>query len=75
MIIEKNSALHRKHMNKDIRLVPGVAKAFLTDSMRKLIKDYTNTGLISIEDAFEDYHKGLILRFLRFADKVNLIMV
>jgi cation transport regulator len=58
MIIEKNSSLHPKHMNKDIRIVPGVAKAFLTDSMRKLIKDYTNTGLISIEDAFEGLPQG-----------------
>jgi cation transport regulator ChaB len=58
LIIEKNASLHPKHMNKDIRVVPGVAKAFLTDNMRKLIKDYTNTGLISIEDAFEGLPQG-----------------
>ncbi len=58
MIIEKNASLHPKHMNKDIRIVPGVAKAFLTDNMRKLIKDYTNTGLVSIEDAFEALPQG-----------------
>jgi hypothetical protein len=58
MIIEKNASLHPKHMNKDIRVVPGVAKAFLTDNMRKLIKDYTNTGLVSIEDAFEGLPQG-----------------
>jgi len=57
-IIEKNTSLHPKHMNKDIRVVPGVAKAFLTDNMRKLIKDYTNTGLVSIEDAFEGLPQG-----------------
>lgn len=58
LIIEKNVSLHPKQMNKEIRIVPGVAKAFLTDDMRKLIKDYTNTGLVSIEDAFEGLPQG-----------------
>jgi len=53
IIIEKNVELHPKHMGQDIRIVPGVVKAFLTDNMRKLIKDYTNTGIVAIEDAFE----------------------
>jgi len=53
LIIEKNSELHPKQMGKDIRIVPGVVKAFLTDNMRKLIKDYTNTGELSIQDSFE----------------------
>lgn len=53
LIVEKNSSIHPKHMGSDIRVVPGVVKAFLTDSMRKLIKDYTNTGELAIEDSFE----------------------
>ncbi len=39
-------------MGQDIRIVPGVVKAFLTDNMRKLVKDHVNTGILSIEDAF-----------------------
>lgn len=58
MTIERNSELHPKQMGKDIRIVPGVIKAFLTDSMRKLIKDYTNTGELSIEDSFEALPQG-----------------
>jgi len=53
LIIMKNANLHRKQMNKDIRLVPGVIKAFLTDDMKKLIKDYANTGQLSLQDSFE----------------------
>ena len=53
LIIEKNVELHPKKMGQDIRIVPGVVKAFLTDNMRKLIKDHVNTGILSIEDAFE----------------------
>jgi hypothetical protein len=59
LIIEKNSELHPKHMGQDIRLVPGVVKAFLTDNMRRLIKDHVNTGILSIEDAFEGLPIGL----------------
>jgi cation transport regulator ChaB len=58
LIIEKNSSLHPKNMGKDIRIVPGVVKAFLTDNMRKLIKDHVNTGILSIEDAFEALPQG-----------------
>lgn len=58
LIIEKNSELHPKHMGQDIRIVPGVVKAFLTDNMRKLIKDHVNTGILSIEDAFEALPQG-----------------
>jgi len=53
LIIEKNSELHPKHMGTDMRIIPGVIKAFLTDNMRKLIKDYTNTGELAIQDSFE----------------------
>jgi len=53
LIIKKNASLHRKQMNKDIRLVPGVIKAFLTDDMKKLVKDYANTGQLSVQDSFE----------------------
>ena len=58
LIIEKNTELHPKHMNSEIRIVPGVVKAFLTDNMRKLIKDHVNTGILSIEDAFEALPQG-----------------
>lgn len=58
LMIEKNKELHPKQMGQDIRIVPGVIKTFLTDAMRKLIKDYTNTGLLSIEDAFEGLPQG-----------------
>jgi len=58
LIIEKNNELHPKHMGQDIRIVPGVVKAFLTDNMRKLIKDHVNTGILSIEDAFEGLPQG-----------------
>jgi cation transport regulator ChaB len=53
LVQEKNAELHPKHMGQDIRLVPGMVKAFLTQDMRKLIKDYTNTGELAIEDSFE----------------------
>ena len=53
LIIEKNASIHPKHMGQDIRIVPGIIKAFLTDNMRKLIKDYTNTGELAIQDSFE----------------------
>jgi len=59
LIIERNTELHPKHMGQDIRIVPGVVKAFLTDNMRKLIKDHVNTGILSIEDAFEGLPQGL----------------
>ena len=58
LIIEKNASLHPKKMGQDIRIVPGVVKAFLTDNMRKLIKDHVNTGILSIEDAFEGLPQG-----------------
>ena len=58
LIIEKNAELHPKQMGQDIRIVPGVVKAFLTDNMRKLIKDHVNTGILSIEDAFEALPTG-----------------
>ena len=58
LIVEKNSELHPKHMGQDIRIVTGVVKAFLTDNMRKLIKDHVNTGMLSIEDAFEGLPQG-----------------
>ena len=58
LVIEKNSQLHPKSMGQDIRIVPGVVKAFLTDNMRKLIKDHVNTGILSIEDAFEALPNG-----------------
>ena len=53
LMIEKNKVLHKKHMKKDIRIIPGVIKAVLTDAMRKLIKDYSNTGQLALEDSFE----------------------
>ncbi|MDD4352385.1 MAG: ChaB family protein [Candidatus Gracilibacteria bacterium] len=58
IVQEKNSSLHPKQMGSDIRLVPGVVKAFLTQDMRKLIKDYTNTGELAIEDSFEALPQG-----------------
>jgi cation transport regulator ChaB len=58
IVQEKNTELHPKHMGQDIRVVPGVVKAFLTQDMRKLIKDYTNTGELAIEDSFEALPQG-----------------
>jgi len=58
LVIERNTELHPKHMGSDIRIVPGVVKAFLTDNMRKLVKDHVNTGILSIEDAFEGLPQG-----------------
>ena len=58
IVQEKNSELHPKQMGQDIRVVPGVVKAFLTQDMRKLIKDYTNTGELAIEDSFEALPQG-----------------
>ena len=58
IVQEKNSELHPKQMGQDIRVVPGVVKAFLTQDMRKLIKDFTNTGGISLEDSFEALPQG-----------------
>lgn len=58
IVQEKNVELHPKHMGQDIRVVPGVVKAFLTQDMRKLIKDYTNTGELAIEDSFEALPQG-----------------
>lgn len=53
LIVEKNASIHPKHMGRDMRVVPGVIKAFLNDAMKKIIKDYSNTGQLSIEDSFE----------------------
>ncbi|MCK9544745.1 MAG: hypothetical protein M0R03_22225, partial [Novosphingobium sp.] len=53
MIIEKNAHAHPKLNNKTIRLVPGVIKPILTDNMLRLIKDYSNTGQLSLEASFE----------------------
>lgn len=58
LIIEKNKSIHPKLTNKTIRLEPGVIKGILTDNMRKLIKDYSNTGQLSIEDSFEALPTG-----------------
>jgi len=58
LVIERNTELHPKKMGSDIRIVPGVVKAFLTDNMRKLVKDHVNTGILSIEDAFEGLPQG-----------------
>jgi hypothetical protein len=58
LIIEKNSELHPKHMGQDIRLVPGIVKAFLTQDMTKLIKNHVDTGILSIQDAFEGLPTG-----------------
>jgi cation transport regulator len=45
-------------MGKDIRIVPGVVKAFITSDMSKLIKNHVDTGLLSIEDAFSVLPQG-----------------
>jgi len=58
LIIEKNASLHPKAMGKDIRIVPGVVKAFITNDMSKLIKNHVDTGLLSIEDAFSVLPQG-----------------
>jgi cation transport regulator len=58
LIIEKNKELHPKHMGEEIRVVPGIIKAFLTDDMRKMIKSHVDTGILSIEDAFEGLPQG-----------------
>ena len=58
LIIEKNASLHPKHMGQDIRVVPGIIKAFLTQDMTKLIKNHVDTGILSIEDAFEGLPSG-----------------
>jgi cation transport regulator len=58
LIIEKNASLHPKAMGKDIRIVPGVVKAFITSDMSKLIKNHVDTGLLSIEDAFSVLPQG-----------------
>jgi len=50
LIVEKNSSQLSK---KTIRVIPGVIKPILTDNMKKLIKDFANTGQLSIEDSFE----------------------
>ena len=53
MIIDRNKQLHPKQMNKVIRIIPGVIKPTLTDSVKKLVKDYANTGQLSLQDSFE----------------------
>jgi cation transport regulator ChaB len=45
-------------MGQDIRVVPGVVKAFITSDMSKLIKNHVDTGLLSIEDAFSVLPQG-----------------
>ena len=52
-IVERNKENHSKYMNSKINVIPGVIKATITDNMKKLIKDYANTGQLSIEDSFE----------------------
>jgi cation transport regulator ChaB len=58
IIEKKNAEEHRKTSKIDVQVAGGVVKAFLTEDMRKLIKDYSNTGLISIEDGFEALPSG-----------------
>jgi len=65
LIIEKNKLLHKKQMNKDIRVIPGVIKAFLTDTMKRLIKDYSNTGQLAVEDSFEGLPFGFDFQISR----------
>jgi len=50
-IIERNKS--KIKTNDNIRVVPGVIKATLTDEIKKLVKDYANTGQLSLEDSFE----------------------
>ena len=53
LIVEKNKRRNSDLSKKAIRVIPGVIKPILTDGMKKLIKDFSNTGQLSIEDSFE----------------------
>jgi cation transport regulator ChaB len=52
-VVDRNLKNHPKYMTENIRVLPGVIKATLTDAIKKLVKDYANTGQLSIEDSFE----------------------
>ena len=54
-IKEKNPSTFK---NKTVRVVPGVIKSALTPEMRKLIKDFSNTGNISLESGYEALPQG-----------------
>lgn len=49
---EKNGQA-RKYSNLDVRLSPGMIKAFITDDMRALIRSWYDRGLISKKSAVE----------------------
>ena len=57
-IIERNKTKHPKDMNRNIRIIPKPIKGILTDDIKKLIKDFANTGQLAIEDSFEALPNG-----------------
>lgn len=58
VVQDKNNPEHKKTSNIDINVRGGVIKAFLTDDVKKLIKNYTDTGILSIRDGFEALPSG-----------------
>lgn len=54
LIKEKNKAVHRNIVNNEIRVMPGVVKAFVTDEMRSLIRSLYDRGVVSKKSTLEN---------------------
>ena len=54
LIKEKNKGVHRNIVNNEIRVMPGIVKAFVTDEMRSLIRSWYDRGVVSKKDGLEN---------------------
>ena len=54
MVKVKNTTLHRKSMNNDIRIASGPIKSFITNDMKLLYRSWYDRGLISRSSSVED---------------------
>jgi cation transport regulator len=52
-LIRKKNATKTKTSNIEVRIQPGIIKAFIDDKMRAMIRNWYDRGLISKEDALE----------------------
>lgn len=54
LIKEKNQETHKTTINNEIRVMPGVIKAFITDEMKVLMRSWYDRGLISKKSGIEN---------------------
>lgn len=58
LIMEKNRIDHRNLTKREVRVIPGVIKATLTNAMLQMIQQYSDRGILSIEDTFQGLPVG-----------------